>query len=97
MVKEIQIAPMLDWTDSFFRQFFRLISRRATLYTEMTAEKAIVFGNADKLLAYQDTEQPLILQVGGSTPDLMAKVAQIAEEKSFKGININFIINIALG
>ena len=89
MVKEIQIAPMLDWTDSFFRQFFRLINRRATLYTEMTAEKAIVFGNADKWLAYQDTEQPLILQVGGSTPDLMAKVAQIAEEKSFKGININ--------
>ena len=90
MIKEIQIAPMLDWTDSFFRQFFRLISRHATLYTEMTAEKAIVYGNADKLLAFNDTEQPLILQVGGSTPYLMAKVAKIAQEKGFNGININY-------
>lgn len=89
MIKEIQIAPMLDWTDTFFRQFFRLISHHVTLYTEMTAEKAIVYGNADKLLAFNGVEQPLILQVGGSTPDLMAKVARIAEERGFNGVNIN--------
>ena len=89
MIKEIQIAPMLDWTDTFFRQFFRLISNHATLYTEMTAEKAIFYGNADKLLNFSLTEQPLILQVGGSTPNLMAKVAKIATNKGFKGININ--------
>ena len=89
MKKEIQIAPMLDWTDSFFRQFFRLISRHITLYTEMIAEKAIVLGNSDKLLRFEVTEHPLILQVGGSTPHLMAQVAKIAQEKGFDGININ--------
>jgi tRNA-dihydrouridine synthase A len=80
---------MLDWTDTFFRQFFRLISRHATLYTEMTAEKAITYGNTEKLLTFKEIEHPLILQVGGSTPDLMAVCAKIANEKNFDGININ--------
>ena len=38
MQKQIEIAPMLDWTDTFFRQFFRLISHHMPLYTEMMAE-----------------------------------------------------------
>ena len=89
MLSEIQIAPMLDWTDSFFRQFIRLITHRVTLYTEMIAEKAVIYGDADKLLKFTQIEQPLILQIGGSTPLLMAQCSKIAEKKGFQGININ--------
>ena len=89
MKKEIEIAPMLDWTDSSFRRFFRLISKHAILYTEMTAEKAITYGDSDKLLEFEKIEQPLILQVGGSSPELMAICAQKAQQKGYQGININ--------
>ena len=48
----------------------------------MTAEQAIAFGNLEKLLFFDEIEQPLILQVGGSTPHLMANAIKIAQEKN---------------
>ncbi|MBP5535069.1 MAG: tRNA dihydrouridine(20/20a) synthase DusA [Alphaproteobacteria bacterium] len=89
MQKQIELAPMLDWTDTFFRQFFRLISHHMPLYTEMVAEQALAHGSIEKLLSFNPIEQPLVLQVGGSTPDLMANAAHLAEQKGFKAININ--------
>ena len=85
----ISIAPMLDWTDTHFRRFLRLICHRATFYTEMIACPALILGDAKKLLAYHPTEHPLILQVGGSDPRLMATCAQLAFDAGYKGININ--------
>ena len=38
----ISIAPMLDITDMHFRFFFRLISKKAVLYTEMVHTNAIL-------------------------------------------------------
>lgn len=89
MKKQIEIAPMLDWTDSFFRQFLRLITKDAILYSEMIAEQAIAHGDLHKLLDFSPFELPLILQVGGSTPALMANAAQKAAEFGYTGININ--------
>ena len=85
----ISIAPMLDWTDTHFRQFLRLICHRATFYTEMIACPALILGDRKKLLAYDPSEHPLILQVGGSDPHLMAECAQMAFDAGYKGININ--------
>ena len=89
MQKEISIAPMLDWTDRHFRFFLRQICRHALLYTEMINEHAIVLGDKNRLLAFDALEQPLALQIGGSTPDLMAKCAAIAQDAGFAEININ--------
>ena len=85
----ISVAPMLDWTDTHFRQFLRLICHRATFYTEMIACPALILGDRQKLLAYNASEQPLILQVGGADPHLMAACAQMAFDAGFQGININ--------
>lgn len=87
--EKISIAPMLDWTDRHFRYFLRFITRCAVFYTEMTAAPAVVLGQREKLLAYSPVEQPLVLQVGGSDPRLMAQCAKIAYEFGFSGININ--------
>ncbi len=89
MRKEIEIAPMLDWTDDFFRRFFRQISHHTPLYTEMIAEQALAHGDTEKLLHFEDEEQPIVLQVGGSTPELMANAAALAEKKHFTAVNIN--------
>lgn len=31
----MSVAPMMDWTDMYFRQLARLISKHTWLYTEM--------------------------------------------------------------
>ncbi|NCZ82293.1 MAG: tRNA dihydrouridine(20/20a) synthase DusA, partial [Betaproteobacteria bacterium] len=35
------VAPMMDWTDRHCRQFHRLLSRQARLYTEMLTTSAL--------------------------------------------------------
>ena len=42
--RTLSIAPMLDWTDRFYRQFARQITRHTWLYTEMvtTDRKSVV-------------------------------------------------------
>ena len=80
---------MLDWTDRHYRYFMRLITKRATLYTEMIAVPALILGKKDQLLQYNNEEHPLILQVGGADPKQMALCAKMAEDFGYDGININ--------
>ncbi len=87
--EKISIAPMLDWTDRHFRYFIRLITKRATLYTEMVAAPALILGKADQLLQYNPEEHPVILQVGGSDPKQMAQCTKMASDYGYDGININ--------
>lgn len=86
---KISIAPMLDWTDRHFRYFLRHITKKAVFYTEMTAVPAILLGNKEKLLSYNKEEHPLILQIGGSHPKMMAECSKIASDYGYQGININ--------
>jgi len=85
----ISVAPMLDWTDRHFRYFLRLLSRRVILYTEMVTCGAIIHGERGRLLGYDPSEQPLILQLGGSDPDQLAVCVKIAETLDYQGINLN--------
>lgn len=85
----ISIAPMLDWTDKHFRYFLRLITRRALLYTEMVACPALILGDRQKLLDYNEQEHPVALQVGGSDPKFMAQCAVFAADFGYDTVNIN--------
>lgn len=86
---KISIAPMLDWTDRHFRFFLRQITKHAIFYTEMIAMPAILLGDRDKLLSFNKEEQPLVLQIGGSHPEMMGDCAKIAFDYGYQGININ--------
>jgi tRNA-dihydrouridine synthase len=50
---------MMDWTDRHFRFFHRLLSRRARLYTEMLAARAVLHGERDRLLRFDAAEHPV--------------------------------------
>jgi tRNA-dihydrouridine synthase A len=82
------VAPMLDWTDRHCRYFLRLLSQHTVLYTEMVTTGAIIYGKGD-YLGFNEAEHPLVLQLGGSQPEDMARCAQIAQEKGYDEININ--------
>ena len=83
------VAPMMDWTDRHDRYFLRLMSKRARLYTEMVTANAVRFGDRDKLLAYNQEEHPLALQLGGSEPQALAEAARIGEDYGYDEINLN--------
>lgn len=87
--RRIAIAPMLDWTDRFFRYFFRQISQHAWLYTEMVTTGALLHGEAARFLRYDECEHPIALQLGGSDPQALAQCAKIAEEWGYDEVNLN--------
>ena len=85
----VSVAPMMDWTDKHCRYFYRLISKNVQLYTEMITTKAILRGDKNRLLDFNDGENPLVLQLGGSDPKQMAECAIIAEDWGYDEVNIN--------
>lgn len=80
---------MMDWTDRHCRYFMRLLSPTVQLYTEMVTAQALKFGDAAKLLQFDDSEHPVVLQLGGSDPQLMADAAKMGAERGYDEININ--------
>ena len=87
---KISSAPMLDWTDRHFRYFLRHICRQPLFYTEMIAVPALILGNRQQLLDYNNPEEhPLALQIGGSNPDMMGQCAKYAYDWGYQEVNIN--------
>ena len=89
MSRTVSIAPMMDWTTRHCRYFFRLLSRRVPLYTEMLTTGALIHGDRDRFLAYHPSEHPVALQVGGSTPADLARCAVFAQERGYDEVNLN--------
>ncbi|WP_221795457.1 tRNA dihydrouridine(20/20a) synthase DusA [Oceanobacter mangrovi] len=82
-------APMMDWSDRHCRYFWRQLSKDAVLYTEMVTTGALIHGNRERFLEYNDIEHPLALQLGGSKPDELAQCARFAEEWGYDEVNLN--------
>jgi tRNA-dihydrouridine synthase A len=83
------VAPMMDWTDRNCRAFHRHLSRHALLYTEMVTADAVIHGDRDRLLGFDDVEQPVALQLGGSEPEKLAQAARIGAAYGYCEINLN--------
>ncbi|WP_081687063.1 tRNA dihydrouridine(20/20a) synthase DusA [Chitinilyticum litopenaei] len=83
------VAPMLDWTDRFYRRFARELSSQAFLYTEMVNTGAILHGDQQRHLRFDAIEHPLALQLGGSDPADLARCAKIAEAWGYDEVNLN--------
>ncbi|AGF75787.1 tRNA dihydrouridine(20/20a) synthase DusA [Bartonella vinsonii] len=83
------VAPMLGWTDQHCRFFYRLLTKKALLYTEMIVADAVIHGVREQLLTLNDKEHPIALQLGGANPKKLAEAARIAEEFGYDEINLN--------
>ena len=87
--RRLSVAPMMDRTDRHCRYFFRQLSKKSLLYTEMITADAIINGNRKKLLSFSDEEHPLALQIGGSNPDTLAEATKIGLDWGYDEINLN--------
>ena len=82
-------APMMDWSDRHCRYFFRQLSRRAVVYTEMVTNGALIHGDVDRHLRFHAAEHPVALQLGGSDPAQLAHCARLGERYAYDEINLN--------
>jgi len=89
MIRKVSVAPMMDCTDRHDRYFLRLISKNVMLYTDMIVSEAIKRGDKKKLLSFNLKEKPLALQIGGSSPKILAEAAKIGEDFGYDEINLN--------
>lgn len=86
---KFSVAPMMDWTDRHCRYFHRLLSRRARLYTEMLTPGAVIFGDRERLMGFDDFEHPVAFQLGGSDPAQLALAARVVESFGYCEVNLN--------
>ena len=79
----------MEITDKYCRVFHRVLSRHAILYTEMITAAAVVHGDREYLVDFDKSELPVVLQLGGSDPQLMAESARVGEQFGYSELNIN--------
>jgi tRNA-dihydrouridine synthase A len=85
----MSVAPMMDWTDKNCRFFHRLLTQRTRLYTEMVTTGALIHGDVKRHLQFNEQENPLALQLGGSEPADLAQCAKLGEQWGYDEINLN--------
>jgi len=85
----LSLAPMVDKTDRDWRWIMRRITKETLFYTEMITAPAILRGKRDKLLAFDPSEKPLVLQLGWDEPDALSESCRIAEDYGYDEINLN--------
>ncbi|SDK88070.1 tRNA dihydrouridine synthase DusB [Natronincola ferrireducens] len=86
------LAPMAGVTDLPFRLICREMGC-GMVYTEMVSAKGLYYGDkkTEELLAIEDDEKPVALQIFGSEPDIMARAAYNLNDRE------NIILDINMG
>jgi tRNA-dihydrouridine synthase A len=87
--RKLSVAPMMDRTDRHFRYLARLLAPHALLYTEMITARALLHGDAPRLLEFDGAEHPVALQLGGSDPRELAAAARLGADAGYDEINLN--------
>lgn len=81
---------MMGWTTRHYRYFFRLICKKALLYTEMLTTGAILNSpQRERLLRFDASEKALAIQLGGGIAADLARAAKIIEPYGYSEINLN--------
>jgi len=80
---------MMDWSDRHCRYFFRQLSPRAVVYSEMITTGALLHGDIPRHLDFDPAEHPVALQLGGSDAAELARCARLGERWGYDEINLN--------
>ena len=83
------VAPMMDRSDRHFRFLTRALAPHALLYTEMLTARALLRGDAQRLLRFDTAEHPVALQLGGAHPAELASAARLGEQAGYDEVNLN--------
>lgn len=90
MIPDISIAPMVDVSTVYFRQLMRILSSNTKIYTEMLSSSQVIKDPLNSSMLYiHPNEYPVVGQLGGSDPEILAESALVLQNKGFSEINLN--------
>jgi tRNA-dihydrouridine synthase B len=87
----IALSPMADMTDTAFCRVVKSLAS-PIVFREMVSSEAVVRGNGKTLnmTAIHEDERPLVQQIFGSDPDVMAQAVRIIDhEQNPEGFDVN--------
>ncbi len=87
----VALSPMADMTDSAFCQLVKTMAS-PVVFREMVSSEAVVRGNHKTLgmTEIHKSERPIVQQIFGSDPEVMAEAANLIEEShNPEGFDIN--------
>ncbi|OEH77739.1 dihydrouridine synthase domain-containing protein [Cyclospora cayetanensis] len=87
----LAVAPMIAVSNSHFRNFMRLLTRKTTLYTEMVVDSTILHNthHLDDHIGFDEYEHPVVCQLGGSNADTVSEAATWVERTGYDEVNLN--------
>ncbi len=83
------VAPMMGYTTPHARKLYRLLSKKAFLFTEMIASQTMLHSKNKDIIIQNEYQNPIALQVGGSNSRDLKKCAEIAKSYNYNEINLN--------
>ncbi len=96
----VVLAPMAGVTDTVFRRFIRRLSGCGLIMTEFTSSHGIVANHGESkgkprrtafnYLYYESDEHPIVAQLFGSDPAVLADAARLVQDLGFDGVDMNF-------
>ena len=83
------VAPMMGYTTPYARTLYRILSKKAFLFTEMIATKTMIHSKNRDLIIKNDEQNPVALQIGGSDKKDLNICSKIAHSYNYDEINLN--------
>ena len=83
------VAPMMGFTTPHARKLYRILSKRAFLFTEMIPSKTMLYSKTRNLIIENGGENPVALQVGGAEFQELVACTKIAKNYNYDEINLN--------
>tara|TARA_B100001123_G_C15309808_1_gene1023971 strand:+ start:250 stop:1212 length:963 start_codon:yes stop_codon:yes gene_type:complete len=88
-IRKFCIAPMMGYTTPHARKLYRILSKKAFLFTEMVPSKTLIHSKNKEFIVENNNQNPISLQVGGSDYKDLIFSAQYAQKKLYDEINLN--------
>jgi len=88
-LRKFCVAPMMGYTTPHARRLYRILSKKAFLFTEMVPSKTLIHSIKKELIIENNNQNPIALQVGGSNYKDLIECSKIAQKYNYDEINLN--------
>ena len=88
-LRKFCVAPMMGYTTPHARLLYRILSKKAFLFTEMIPCKTLIHSEKRNQLIESLNQNPIALQIGGSEIKDLIKCSKIASNYNYDEINLN--------
>src|SRR5260221_13471166 len=87
----LALAPMAEVTDTYYRSLIKELGGAGLVVSEFISAEGLTRDNArsHQMLAFNENERPVAIQIYGGDPDRMDDAAAIVEEQDVDIVDVN--------